>query len=133
MPDRSNDNPKDPAQMSLGGLIAALPAVRAVKKANTLSRVHRRLIERIETDQDNDPRLLFNTRSFVKPGCRTEIPATTCGHGSASTAALLCSLKQARHGTAAFRTSCSSVSRGARNHGLFWRTSTPKPCDKIRR
>ena len=29
MPDRSNDNPKDPAQMSLGGIVADLPAVRA--------------------------------------------------------------------------------------------------------
>ena len=48
-----NDNPRDPAQMSLGGIVTNLPAVRAAKKVNTLSCVHRRLIEPIETDQDN--------------------------------------------------------------------------------
>ena len=68
MPDRSNDNPKDPAQMSLGGLIAALPAVRAAKKANTLSRVHRRLIEPIETEQDNEARLSFQHTVFCQAG-----------------------------------------------------------------
>jgi hypothetical protein len=68
MPDRSNDNPKDPAQMSLGGLVADLPAVRAAKKANTLSRVHRRLIEPIETEQDNEPRLAFQHTVFCQAG-----------------------------------------------------------------
>jgi hypothetical protein len=38
MADRSNDNPQDPAQMSLGGIVTSLPAVRAAKKANTMSR-----------------------------------------------------------------------------------------------
>jgi hypothetical protein len=33
-----NDNPRDPAQLSLGGIIANLPAVRAARKANTMSR-----------------------------------------------------------------------------------------------
>lgn len=70
MPDRSNDNPKDPAQMSLGGIVADLPAVRAAKKANTLSRVHRRLIEPIETDQDNEPQLAFQHTVF----CQTGLP-----------------------------------------------------------
>ncbi len=52
MTKRANDNPPDhPAQMSLGNIVTSLPAVRAAKKANTMSRVHRRLIEPIETDQ----------------------------------------------------------------------------------
>ena len=61
MADRANDNPPDPAQMSLGGIVTNLPAVRAAKKANTLSRVHRRLIEPLETDQDNETRIQVNT------------------------------------------------------------------------
>jgi hypothetical protein len=36
----------------LAGIVANLPAVRAARKVNTLSRVHRRLIEPIETEQD---------------------------------------------------------------------------------
>ena len=39
---------------------AGIDLARAAKKANTLSRVHCRLIEPLETDQDNnDPRLAF--------------------------------------------------------------------------
>jgi len=68
MADRSNDNPQDPAQMSLGGIVADLPAVRRAKKANTLSRVHRRLIEPIETDQDNEARLAFQHTVFCQAG-----------------------------------------------------------------
>jgi hypothetical protein len=45
-----NDN----SQLSLGEIIINLPAVRAAKKVNTLSHVHRRLIERIETAQQNE-------------------------------------------------------------------------------
>ena len=63
-----NDNAGDPAQMSLGGIIASLPAVRAARKANTLSRVHRRLIEPIETDQDNEARLSFQHTVFCQAG-----------------------------------------------------------------
>jgi hypothetical protein len=60
-----NDNP----QLSLlGEIITKLPAVRALKKVNTLSRVHRRLIEPIETDQDNEGGCLFSTRFFVRLG-----------------------------------------------------------------
>jgi hypothetical protein len=70
MADRSNDNPQDPAQLSLGGIVANLPAVRAAKKANTLSRVHRRLIEPIETEQDNEARLSFQHTVF----CQTGLP-----------------------------------------------------------
>jgi Plasmid encoded RepA protein len=64
----SNDNPQDPAQMSLGGIVADLPAVRRAKKANTLSRVHRRLIEPLESDQDNEGRLSFQHTVFCQAG-----------------------------------------------------------------
>jgi hypothetical protein len=64
------DNPPDPAQMSLGGIVTNLPAVRVAKKANTLSRVHRRLIEPLETDQDDEPRLSFQHTVF----CQTSLP-----------------------------------------------------------
>ena len=64
----NNDNPRDPAQMSLGGIVADLPAVRRARKVNTLSRVHRRLIEPIETDQDNEPQLAFQHTVFCQAG-----------------------------------------------------------------
>lgn len=66
-----NDNPADPAQLNLGGIIANLPAIKAARKAHTLSRVHRRLIEPIElTEQDNGPRLSFQHTVF----CQTGLP-----------------------------------------------------------
>ena len=68
MTDRANENPPDPAQMSLGGVVTNLPAVRAVKKANTLSRIHRRLIEPFDAEQDND--LAFQHSVF----CQTSLP-----------------------------------------------------------
>jgi hypothetical protein len=62
-----NDNP----QLSLGGIIAHLPAVRAMRRANLNSRVHRRLIEPVElTEQDNEPRLSFQHTVF----CQTGLP-----------------------------------------------------------
>jgi hypothetical protein len=66
MADHTNDNP----QFSLGEIVANLPAVRAAKKANTMSRIHRRLIEPIETEQDNEPRLSFQHTVF----CQTGLP-----------------------------------------------------------
>jgi hypothetical protein len=63
-----NDNPKNPAQLGLGDIITNLPAVRAAKKVNTLSRVHRRLIEPIETEQDNEQRLSFQHTVFCQAG-----------------------------------------------------------------
>ena len=63
-----NDNPRDPAQLSLGGIVANLPAVRVARKANTLSRVHRRLIEPIEIEQDNEQRLSFQHTVFCQAG-----------------------------------------------------------------
>lgn len=68
MTDRANDNPSDPAQMSLGGIVTHLSAVKAAKKANTLSRVHRRLIEPLETDQENEVRLAFQHTVFCQAG-----------------------------------------------------------------
>jgi len=63
-----NDNPRDPAQLSLGGIVANLPAVRAARKANKMSRVHRRLIEPVETEQDNEARLSFQHTVFCQAG-----------------------------------------------------------------
>ena len=71
MADSVNDNPQDPAQQSLADILVNLPAVRAGRKATTLSRINRRLIEPIETGQDNDdPRLAFQHTVF----CQTSWP-----------------------------------------------------------
>src|SRR5271166_4300472 len=70
MADSSNDNPQDPAQKSLGDLLLNLPAVRAAKKVNTLSRVHRRIITPIEAEQDDEQRLAFQHTVF----CQTSLP-----------------------------------------------------------
>jgi hypothetical protein len=71
MADSMNDNPQDPAQQSLADMLVNLPAVRAGKRATALSRIHRRLIEPIETEQDNgDPRLAFQHTVF----CQTSWP-----------------------------------------------------------
>ena len=52
MPSRQNGQP---AAAELRRAIEAnTPAVKAAKKANTMSRVHRRVIEPIETEQDNE-------------------------------------------------------------------------------
>jgi hypothetical protein len=77
MTKRANDSPPDPAQMSLGGIVASLPAVKTAKKANTLSRVHRRLIEPIESDQDNEARLSFQHTVF----CQAGLPYRNPGDG----------------------------------------------------
>jgi Plasmid encoded RepA protein len=60
-----SDDPK-----SLGALLFELPAVKRAKKVNTLSSVHRRLIEPIETGQDNEARLSFQHTVF----CQTGLP-----------------------------------------------------------
>jgi hypothetical protein len=64
----SKNNPQDPAQKSLGDVLLNLPAVRAAKKVNTLSRVHRRLIEPIETEDCDDARLAFQHTVFCQIG-----------------------------------------------------------------
>ena len=63
-----------------------LPAVRAAKKVNTLSRVHRRLIEPIDTETTTISASRFSTRFSVRRACPTAIPATTFGCGSANKA-----------------------------------------------
>jgi Plasmid encoded RepA protein len=62
----NNDNP----QLSLGNIIASLPAVRAAKKINPNSRVHRRLIEQVELAEDDEQRLSFQHTVF----CQTSLP-----------------------------------------------------------
>lgn len=64
----SKNNPQDPAQKSLGDVLLNLPAVRAAKKVNTLSRVHRRLIEPRLIEQDSE--LAFQHTVF----CQTSLP-----------------------------------------------------------
>jgi replication initiator protein len=66
MTDHTNDNP----QLSLGNIIASLPAVRAAKKINPNSRVHRRLIEPVELAEDDEQRLSFQHTVF----CQTSLP-----------------------------------------------------------
>jgi hypothetical protein len=63
------DNPK--GQLALGDIVTSLPAVRAAKKANTLSRVHRRLFEQPDelAEQDSDE-LAFQHTVF----CQTSLP-----------------------------------------------------------
>jgi hypothetical protein len=69
MADSVNDNPHDPAQQGMADILVSLPAVRAGRKANGLSRIDRRLIEPIETGQDNE-RLAFQHTVF----CQTSLP-----------------------------------------------------------
>lgn len=64
MNERDGDNP----QLSLGQIITNLPAVRAAKKVNPLSRVNQRLIEQRElTEQD---KLTYHHTVF----CQTSLP-----------------------------------------------------------
>ena len=62
MADSVNDDPQDP-QRSIADILTSLPAVRAAKKVNTLSRVHRRLITPLD-DQDDGQRLAFQHTVF---------------------------------------------------------------------
>lgn len=70
MADGANDNPPHPTQMSLGGIVTNLPAVRTAKKINTMSRVHRRLIEPLDTSEGGDAELAFQHTVF----CQTALP-----------------------------------------------------------
>jgi Plasmid encoded RepA protein len=93
------DNPTDPAQMSLSGIVTNLPVVRAAKKVNTLSRVHRRLIEPIETDQDNEARLAFQHTVFCQAGLPYRDPGSDVREWKREQGAvsLLVEAGQARH------------------------------------
>lgn len=71
------DEPK-----SLGDLLFELPAVKRAKKVNTLSRVHRRLIEPIETEQDNEARIWRNFGGSVcRAGDAVREPHSKNGRG----------------------------------------------------
>ena len=63
-----NDKPQVPEQQSLADILTNLPAVRAAKKVNTMSRVHRRLIEPIDAEHDDG--LAFQHTVF----CQTSLP-----------------------------------------------------------
>lgn len=67
MAKRTNENPPDSTQMSLGRIVTNLPAVRAAKKINQNSRVSRRLIEPIDAEHDE---LTFQHSVF----CQTSLP-----------------------------------------------------------
>lgn len=69
MADSPNPDSQDGAQRSLADVLVDLPAVRAARKVNTLSRVHRRLIERGEPDQESD-QLAFQHTVL----CQTSLP-----------------------------------------------------------
>jgi hypothetical protein len=76
MTEPRSDNP----QLSLGAIIASLPAIKAAKKANTLSRVHCRLIEPIElTEHDNEPRRSFQHTVFCQAGLPYRNPGDDVG------------------------------------------------------
>jgi hypothetical protein len=104
------DEPK-----SLGALLFELPAVRRAKKVNTLSRVHRRLIEPIETEQDKSRACPFSTQFFVRPVCPIAIPATTCASGSVTKAQCLYLSKPVKLGTPRAEIGSSSACRGERS------------------
>jgi hypothetical protein len=133
MADRSNDNPQDPAQMCLGGIVTNLPAVRAAKKVNTLSRVHRRLIEPVETDQDNEPQLAFQHTVF----CQTGLPYRNPGDGlrlwqRAQGAAFL-EVQAGRVFDPSMRTTVEVGLPWGAKPRLILAHPTPKHCGKIRR
>ena len=73
--------PCDPAQFSLGEIVANLPAVRRAKQVNTMSHVDRRLTEPLESNQDSEARLSFQHTAFVTRACA---PAMQRGLGALS-------------------------------------------------
>jgi len=62
------DEDPDSRPTSLGDLLGSLPAVKAAKKVNTLSRVHQRLIT--QPEEGDDQRLAFQHSVF----CQTSLP-----------------------------------------------------------
>jgi Plasmid encoded RepA protein len=67
MADSPDDDPESSEPQSMADILLNLPAVRAAKKVNTLSRVHRRLIEPI-TDDDSAAALAFQHSVFCQIG-----------------------------------------------------------------
>ncbi|HTV30944.1 MAG TPA: replication protein RepA [Xanthobacteraceae bacterium] len=75
MADSVNDAPPEPQQQSLADILTNLPAVRAAKKVNTMSRVHRRLIEPLDKSEEG-AELAFQHTVF----CQTALPYRDPGH-----------------------------------------------------
>ena len=63
-----DEEPDSPKQTSLADILGNLPAVKAAKKVNTLSRVHQRLIA--QPDEGDEQRLAFQHTVF----CQTSLP-----------------------------------------------------------
>ena len=108
-----NDNPQDPELRSMADILVNLPAIRAARKANTLSRIHRRLIEPIETDQDNETTPCVSATVFCQTACRTAIPATMCGCGRRTQGLSLLEVQAGRVLTLRHGIRLRLVSRGA--------------------
>jgi hypothetical protein len=68
MTDSDNENPDAPEPKSLAEIMGAIPAVKAARKVNTLSRVHQRLIA--QPDESDEQRLAFQHTVF----CQTSLP-----------------------------------------------------------
>jgi hypothetical protein len=64
----TDEEPDSPKQTSLADILGNLPAVKAAKKVNTLSRVHQRLIA--QPDEGDEQRLAFQHTVF----CQTSLP-----------------------------------------------------------
>lgn len=71
----TDEEPDSPKQTSLADILGNLPAVKAAKKVNTLSRVHQRLIA--QPDEGDEQRLAFQHTVF----CQTSLPYRNPGDG----------------------------------------------------
>ena len=69
----TDEEPDSPKQTSLADILGSLPAVKAAKKVNTLSRVHQRLIA--QPEEGDDARLAFQHTVF----CQTSLPYRNLG------------------------------------------------------
>lgn len=77
MPNDTNDSPEDREPKILADVLTHLPAVRAVKKAKLLSRVHKRIIMPRDAEPDHAPQLAFQHTVF----CQTSLPYRDPGDG----------------------------------------------------
>ena len=70
MTDSTDDTQDGSGLKGLGEILVTLPAVRAAKKANTLSRVHRRLLAPLDAVSSAEQQLAFQHTVF----CQTSLP-----------------------------------------------------------
>ena len=70
MTDSTDDTQDGSGLKGLGEILVTLPAVRAAKKANTLSRVHRRLLAPLDAVSNAEQQLAFQHTVF----CQTSLP-----------------------------------------------------------